>query len=520
MEEASVVAKIPASICAAMLAILLLAPRAGAQSVWAEGCAGVPTATDGSLTWTPTLCQEFDGSPGPPDTSAWSFDLGGGGWGNNELETYCGPPGYPGNPSQCPSTFSTATANSYLDGNGHLIIQVMNNGGSWYSARMKTQDTQSFLYGRIEASIEIPNTSNPGLWPAFWWLGTNYPTVPWPNCGEADILENWAPAVLGGPGPLQNRSTIHTALTGGSGITSMYNFPSGQQADTAFYAYGVIWSANMLQFYVNPTAPQVAPLKPFFIVTASDLQSGDTWPFNNSAFLLANVAVGGTLGGSTTNTVSPQTMTIDYVRQYKPSAVPAPALGQPAGITVTAGATTGNTTIITPAHALGTGYVYFSCTTNAPKSTCSINTNDPVNHFVTNAGASTPETLTLTVVTTTNAGALRFFASPQKFCGILVGGASILLLLAALRDWRTSHVRRELLCGIAFGCLLGACLTLLGCGGGNGGGGGGQGGGSSSAIGTTPGDYTVTVFAFTESNMSDGATSNADASVEIPLTVD
>jgi hypothetical protein len=37
--------------------------------------------------------------------------------------------------------------------------------------------------------------------------------------------------------------------------------------------------------------------------------------------------------------------------------------------------------------------------------------------------------------------------------------------------------------------------------------------------GTPPGSYTVTVYAFTESNVSDGTNANADASVAIPVTV-
>ena len=37
--------------------------------------------------------------------------------------------------------------------------------------------------------------------------------------------------------------------------------------------------------------------------------------------------------------------------------------------------------------------------------------------------------------------------------------------------------------------------------------------------GTPPGNYTVTVYAFTESNTSNGSNNNADASVVIPLTV-
>lgn len=100
-----------------------------------------------------------------------------------------------------------------------------------------------------------------------------------------------------------------------------------------------------------------------------------------SAFLIANVAVGGTLGGATANTPSPAKMTIDYIRNHQPSAVPAPLLGQPSGITVRAGATTGNTSTFTPALAAGTGYAYFCCDATAPKAACSINTDDPLNHL-------------------------------------------------------------------------------------------------------------------------------------------
>jgi len=68
------------------------------------GCSGVANSAWRNVTWTPTLCQEFNGAQGPPETSAWSLGLGGGGWGNNELEIYCGPPGYAGNPVGCPAT--------------------------------------------------------------------------------------------------------------------------------------------------------------------------------------------------------------------------------------------------------------------------------------------------------------------------------------------------------------------------------------------------------------------------------
>lgn len=493
-------------------------PAAG-ETPWARDCAGVPQEITEGVIWTPKLCQEFNGSQQPPDTSAWSFDLGNdNGWGNHEVEIYCGPPSYPNDPKQCPSSFSAATANAFIDGNGHLVIQVTQSGGNWYSARLKTQGMQNFLYGRIEASIKLPNTANPGLWPAFWWLGANLPTVPWPNAGEADIMENWSPFVLNGPGPAGNRSTIHTAATGGPGIGGAYAFPSGQRADTGFYAYGVIWSANMLQFYVSPATGSKMAIHPFFIATASDLPSGDTWPFNASAFLLLNVAVGGTLGGSTSGTISPDVMTVDYVRQYAPSAAPAPRLGSPPPIVVTAGATTGNTSTFTPSLTSGTGYAYFSCSTNAPKASCSIKTNDPLNHFVVNSDASPLESVTVSLTTTSNALAVpQFLASgtwrrfPLALC--------IAAIIAALVLVRRQRIARRVTYAIVFSLIV-VATAIAACGGGASGspGTGGRGGGSGS-IGTAPGPYAVTIYAFTEANASAGRNSNADAKVVIPVTV-
>jgi beta-glucanase (GH16 family) len=276
-------------------------------------CAGVSSITVGGTTYTPQWCQEFNGSAGSPDTTVWNFDLGNnGGWGNGEAEVYCGPPGYPNNPSQCPTTFSTSTAPVYIDGNGHLVIQPRDVNGTWLSGRMNTEGKQNFTYGILEASIQLPNTTNQGLWPAFWTLGSDITTVPWPSCGEADIMENWSPQVDGGAGPSGNNSTIHTMETGGDGVGERYTFPSGQAGDTAFHTYGVIWTQNEMQFFVDNAS------EPFFTATPSSLPSGDTWPFNQDIFTILNVAVGGTLGGSITNLTNPGPMTVDYVRWYTP----------------------------------------------------------------------------------------------------------------------------------------------------------------------------------------------------------
>lgn len=498
-----------------LIAMLFLFGAATLQS-HAQGCSGVPPSTTGSVTWTPQWCQEFDATTaGPPDTTVWAFDLGNSGFGNSELETYCGPPGYSGNPSNCPATFSTSTSNAYVDGSGHLVLQALNNGVTWFSGRMKTQGLMNFQYGRIEASIQLPDTTNQGLWPAFWSLGSNITTTPWPACGETDVLEVWSPAVLSGPGPGGNRSTLHTSATGGSGLqpNGVFSFPSGQANDTAYHTYGMIWSSNMQQFYID------TPDQPYYIATAGNLSSGDTWPFNAQLFLITNIAVGGTLGGTPNSfTPNPAIMTFDYVRQYQAAAVPAPVMGTPSSITVKAGATTGNSSTFTPQLTAGTGYVYFSCSTNAPKASCAVSTNDPLNTSVTNSNASPAESVTVKVDTTANSDSGNvappiFFGAPRLRNSLTAAIAALLLLgvfLSAARARRALPVYTAVL--LAGLILIGS--ATLSCGGG---------GGSTQTPppnnGTPPGSYTVTLYAFTESNTSNGSNSNADANVAITLTV-
>jgi len=305
-----------AAMCAAVLfcrmsvAHATEAPEAGTPDA-SGACSGIANISVGGVTYVPTWCQEFTGSAGPPSTTAWNYDLGNNdGWGNNEVEVYCGPPGYADNPSECPTTFSTSTAPVYIDGSGHLVIQPRKVDGTWISARMTTEGIQNFEYGILEASIELPNTTDQGLWPAFWTLGRDITTVPWPTCGEADIMENWSPQVDGGAGTTGNNSTIHTKLTGGDGIGARYTFPSGEATDTAFHTYGIVWKANEMQFFVDNAS------SPFFTVTPGSLPSGDTWPFNANLFTILNVAIGGTLGGSTSGLSNPGPMKVDYVRWY------------------------------------------------------------------------------------------------------------------------------------------------------------------------------------------------------------
>jgi hypothetical protein len=442
--------------CFAIVVMTLLA--SALQSNAQTGCAGVSNDPESEITWTPKFCQEFnDPEPRPPDPAVWTYDFGGGGWGNHELEIYCGPAGNPGNPAGCPDKNLTS-GTAYIDGRGHLVLRAINTGGVWYSARLKTLRLKSFQYGRIEASMELPDTTNPGLWPSIWSLGNNIQTAGWPNCGEADIMEVW-PQTTRGPGTTGNRATLHTQKTRGPGIqpNGRFTFPTANTNTTAFHTYGVIWSANMQQYYIDDS------LHPYYIATPADLPAGDVWPFNAPFFLLTNIAVGGDLGGTPDrSTPNPAIMLTDYVRQYIPlTPVPAPVLGTPPPITLKAGASTGDASTFTPKLTSGTGFVYFSCSTTAPNARCAISTSDPLNASVLNSNAKPAETVTATVFTTAD-------GTPQSSDG------------GAQKSTTTA---------------------------------------TSPSGGTPPGSYTVTVYAFTESNTSDGENANADANVSIRLTV-
>ena len=164
------------------------------------------TGTLSAQTWVPVWTDTFTGASGSyPSTNDWTYEQGGGGWGNNELETYCAPTN---NTWPC----STSTPNVYEDGNGNLVIRAINNGGTWTSTRMNTGGHHDIQYGRFEATMILPNAT--GLWPAWWMLGSNIGSVGWPACGEIDIMEHV---------PQMGSNVIQSSLHGAN------NFNTGNQ---------------------------------------------------------------------------------------------------------------------------------------------------------------------------------------------------------------------------------------------------------------------------------------------------
>ena len=244
-------------------------------------------AAIGGITWS----DEFNGAAGTPvDGSKWKFDTGGGGFGNGELQYY-----------------TTSTSNVAQDGNGNLAITARRENPSnfqchygtcqYTSGRILTQDKFTQAYGRFEARIKIPKGQ--GIWPAFWMLGADIGTNPWPNSGEIDIMENV------GKEPNTAYGTVHgPGYSGGASIGGNRNI--GAPLGDAFHTYAVEWSPNLIVWFLDGSE--------YFRVTPASL-NGNRWVFDHPFFMLLNVAVGGTWPGNPDgSTQFPQTMLVDYVR--------------------------------------------------------------------------------------------------------------------------------------------------------------------------------------------------------------
>jgi hypothetical protein len=286
----------------------LLVGVVGVGMLVGTGVAGAQKLAPESLVW----ADEFSGAG--VDAGNWAFEVGGGGWGNGELETYCAPAA-PGSPSSQRSPSSSGVGacdagrpNAVVKGGVLHVIARRDAAGKWTSARLTSKGLKSFQYGRIEARIKIPEGE--GVWPAFWMLGDDIDRRPWPACGEMDIMENI------GKEPGKIHGSIHGTGFTGTPLGTATQLASGKKFGDEFHTYGVIWAPRKVQYYVDD------PEHPYATFTPADLPRGAVWPFDDGKyFVLLNLAIGGQWPGPPdAATASQVEMLVDYVRVYQDAA--------------------------------------------------------------------------------------------------------------------------------------------------------------------------------------------------------
>ena len=223
---------------------------------------------------------------GLPDSSKWEFEIGGDGFGNNELQFYT----------------KDRTENARVE-NGNLIIEAKKEKwekNDYTSAKLITKNTFPFQYGTIEVRAKLPKGK--GTWPAIWMLSQNIKE--WPDDGEIDIMEHVG----------YNQGFVHASVH-----TKKYNhIINTQKTDTIFikdasenfHIYRADWSPEKIEMFVDD--------KKYFTYIKTENEY-EAWPFDQPFYLILNQAVGGNWGGKegVDSTIYPQKFWIDYVRIYK-----------------------------------------------------------------------------------------------------------------------------------------------------------------------------------------------------------
>jgi hypothetical protein len=250
----------------------------GGITIPTEGYTTPLTYANMSLVWQ----DEFTANA--LNSTDWTFESGGHGWGNNEKQFY-------------------RNENvSFQD--GHLIITAKKedfSGSEYTSSRIITKGKKEFKYGRIDIRALLPEGQ--GIWPALWMLGSNFSDVGWPKSGEIDIME-----MIGGSGRENTvHGTVHWDNAGQyASYGKGYTLSSGKFKDK-FHVFSLVWDSSKIVWYVDDVQFNVIDTTPAGLSE-----------FQNSFFLIFNVAVGGNWPGNPDgSTVFPQRMIVDYVRVFQ-----------------------------------------------------------------------------------------------------------------------------------------------------------------------------------------------------------
>ena len=252
--------------------------------------------------WTTVFDDDFTGAAGSAPSYNWMYDTGpGSSFGTGEIET-----------------MTNSGSNVHLDGNGHLDITALNNGGSWTSGRIQTTSPNvgAPAGGELEvtASIQQPN-GGPGYWPAFWMLGPGQ----WPENGEIDIMEdvNSLSEVSG---------TVHCGTYPGGPCGEPNGIGSGLRAcggcQSGYHTYTIILnrtnpSNESITFYLDGNA--------YYTVTEGQVGTA-TWQaaFDHNLSIILDLAMGGGYPNGVCNCTTPTgattsggTMSVAYVAAYQ-----------------------------------------------------------------------------------------------------------------------------------------------------------------------------------------------------------
>ncbi len=229
--------------------------------------------------------DEFDGTT--LDLNKWSIQVG---YAANQEKEY----------------YTDGTNNIRVE-NGNLIISAKKENyvvdRNYSSGRIYSKSKGYIKYGKVEASISVP--SGMGTWPAFWMMPQSNVYGTWPKSGEIDIMEHI------GSSPRMTSHAVHTALKNGSIGNNWFTKVYKDSMENKFHIYSIEWDPDQILFFIDNV--QTGTLYRNF----TDTSTG--WPFDQYFYVILNLAIGGTMGGTVDDTIfnNPVEMKVDYVRLYQ-----------------------------------------------------------------------------------------------------------------------------------------------------------------------------------------------------------
>lgn len=200
------------------------------------------------------------------DESVWRFDDGP--VHNNEAQKYTLKP----------------AKNAWIE-DGCLVLEARKKDGVITSARL--QSVAAWKHGKVEVVAKVP--TGKGTWPAIWMLGDslrqNSPLnfVPWPKCGEIDIMENV------GFDPFKFYFTLHSEKFNHMKGTQMTEVVTIPDETPAFHTYTLDWRPGKIEMAMDGKV---------VFSREKGAEGEDGWPFEAPHYLILNLAIGGFWGGA------------------------------------------------------------------------------------------------------------------------------------------------------------------------------------------------------------------------------
>lgn len=229
----------------------------------------------------------FDGES--LDMEVWNIEVNGNGGGNAELQYY--------------REENVSISKEPTSGRSCLTLTARREpygGKQFTSGRVNSMGKKYFTHGKVEAYIKLPKTAN-GLWPAFWMMGNDYPTIGWPRCGEIDIMEvGNAQGIATGTQETFMNGACHWGFYNSQNQYPNYgkhsNAPYSLQ-DGEFHLFTMVWDEAMINMYLD--LDKYLNVEPYYSIgiDGTDGEWATGLYFHHDHFILFNLAIGGYFTG-------------------------------------------------------------------------------------------------------------------------------------------------------------------------------------------------------------------------------